>query len=126
MDNVNFEMGRWFDKVEKALNNHIPKTRYKILAHPRLTENIRRIKVQYNPLQQEVQQNQWTVHYRNILKNLQDHLQELCKQERDNKWNEMINKIDIYKDPAEFWKEIKRLMGSDTGKPPYILDNNGR
>ena len=40
-------------------------------------------------------------------------------------WNNKIQKVnDIYKDPSQFWNNIKVLMGGKGIKNSYLLDEN--
>lgn len=128
-EDINMEMNKWFVQITRAMKKHIPKTKYRTLPHPRITEEIREIQSEYNTLQQAVHQNQnqWTRQQRTRLRELQLQLQNVCRQERDQHWNSMLMEIEAeYRDPAKFWRGIQRLLGGGKQKIPYILDPNGR
>lgn len=50
----------------------------------------------------------------------------MCNEARENKWNELVNQIELdKKDSLKFWRQIKKLMGNETTSSPYILDKDG-
>lgn len=126
-ENINSEMNKWFSLIMNAMDKYIPKTRYKTLPHPRTTNEIRNIQQQYQELLRASCQDQWTQQRKRRLRELQEQLQTICRQERDRHWNSMLAEIEAdYKNPAKFWRGVQRLMGGEKQQPPYIQDPNGR
>lgn len=116
----------WFSSIKSAMDNHIPKTSYVTLPHPRVTEEIRNIQNQYLTLQQAVGNNTWTPQQRRQLRELQTQLQEICKRERKQHWDAMLTEIEgDYRDPAKFWRGVKKLQGNDQPQTPYIINDRG-
>lgn len=124
---VEDEMRRWFDAVEKAMRNNIPVKRYRTLPHPKITAELRRLKINYHLARQTAQRDGWTPVLRNLVKGLQNMLQTEYKQLQTDSWNELIlNTEIIYKQPEQFWGKIKKILGNDREQIKYLINTNGR
>lgn len=125
--NINKEMGIWFDKIAKAMEKNIPKTSHKILPHPNTTLAIQHIRQQYAIVQREAAQpTGWTRLLRQRHSLLKQQLQDICKRERNQYWEQMVSDIEKdYRNPSKFWKGVQRLLGSEAKSTPYIITDNG-
>lgn len=124
---INEELQNWNKKILNAMTQSIPKTSYKILPHPIIPAEVRDIINQYQQLIRGIDTQHWSFQQRIRLKALQTELQQAWRVARNVLWNSMLQKIDEnQRDPAQFWKQIKRLMGTSDTNIPYIIDNNGR
>lgn len=125
-EEINTQMHLWFATITQSMERHIPRTQYRTLPHPRTTEEIRQIQTQYQTLQRQAHTHQWTRERRQQLITLQQQLQQICKRERDAHWNSLLTEIEAdYRDPAKFWRNIRRLMGGCQQHIPYIQDEQG-
>lgn len=69
---IDVAMNKWFSDIEKTMNKHIPKRKYKTLSHPKATDNIRRIHIHNTHLLQEADPKNWTPRQRERPKQLRD------------------------------------------------------
>lgn len=126
-EEINRQMNKWFNTITNAMNKHIPKTQYRTLPHPRTTDEIRNIQIQYNTLQQHAHREGWTRQHRQRLTELQQHLQEICKREREAHWNSLLVETEAdYRDPAKFWQRIRKMLGGCPRHIPYVQDEHGK
>lgn len=124
---IDYELSNWYLATDRAIKNNIPTTKYKTLPHPAMNNEIRRAIQTYNTVRQHAEINGWSPAARNLIKTLQNNLQQEFRQMRDDHWNNLITSVDNqYKHPDKFWASIKRLMGSDNEQTKYLLDPNGR
>lgn len=126
INKIDEQMQKWFTAVQNAMKNNIPLTTHRTLPHPKVTNEIKLIQTVYKNIQNSAKNTGWTTQLRTTAKILQNNLTELLKQQRNIMWEELLNNTEKqYNDPAKFWKQIKRLMGTDSGNISYILDPHG-
>lgn len=120
------KLGRWFDAITRAMNNHIPTIKHRTLPHPSIPTEIKDIQRTFRMAQRQSQINGWTPVLRNLVKTLQNNLQEKFKTLHNKTWEELIAKTQRnYRNPEMFWKDIRRMMGNDSEEIKYILGDNG-
>lgn len=123
---IDTELQNWFMAVERAMGNNIPLKRYKTLPGPKTTNEVRRLINIYHLARQTAQRDGWTPVLRNMIKGIQNSLQQQYKQLQEESWNEAILHTEInYREPGKFWNNIKRLMGNDTEQLKFLLDPHG-
>lgn len=126
-NSITIELNNWFNKTELAMNRYIPLQSHKTIRQLPESIEIQTIKAQYNQLLQEVRPDAWTPLQRTRLKALQINLRNICKEERDKRWEDMIMNTEAnYREPEKFCRKVKNLIGSTKQKIPYILNNEGR
>lgn len=123
---IETEINNWFTKVIKAMDSNIPKTTHKTIPSPKMTAEIKWIWNQYKQLLNNININSWNNIERIRLKALQINLQTKCIEERKRLWEKLILKTECkYQDPEKFWQNIQQLMGTNSSKITYILNNQG-
>lgn len=124
---IDKELEKWYMATDRAIDNNIPTTKYRTLPHPNISNDTRTALRTYNTVRRHAEINGWTQVSRNMIKTLQNNLQqEFCQLQKDN-WNQLITSIDSqHNEPEKFWSGIKRLMGSDRQQLKYLIDSNGR
>lgn len=125
-NNINTATEAWFNQVNTAMNEAIPKSSCTITPHPQVTPEIQVLQDRYLLLIQQVNNNNWTPYHRRILKALQINMQNKYRTLRTENWEQKILEVDAtHKEPRTFWKNIKRLMGSNNTPTTYLIDANG-
>lgn len=127
VDCIDEKLSTWTEAIKTAMRNHIPIIRYRTLPHPRVTEDINLLRTAFNNLRQRAENTGWTQQLQRTMKILQSNLTELISQQRDQMWDELLKKTEsVYKQPDQFWKQVRQLSGSETtGKISYLLDPHG-
>lgn len=127
VEEIDSTLKRWFEAVKTAMTNNIPKIRHRTLPHPKVTKEIKLLRTAFTKLQRKANETGWTTQLRNTLKILQNNLNDIIKQQRNEMWEELIAKTESsYRDPEVFWRQIRRLSGTETTNSiPYLLDPNG-
>ena len=68
----------------------------------------------------------WNINQLNILRNIQHQLKTESLKLHTEMWSVKISKLqETYRDPKEFWTEVRRLMGGGQAEAPYIINNAG-
>ena len=123
---VDAEMHKWFNIMKKAMMKSIPSTEITIMPHPKLTSKQRKLQNRYRILKQHADHYGWTPASRNIYRSTQDQLREESTKAYNANWRKLIeNTQKLYRDPKEFWRNIRRLMGSSDDQTPYLYNTAG-
>lgn len=123
---IDEELGKWFKEIENAIKHNIPTTTYRTIPHAKLTNEVRLLQQANKNIQDKASQTGWTQQLRNTKKTLQNNLQRILKVHHDQLWEDILQQTErTYRDPEQFWRKIKKLMGTDTDKITYLLDPHG-
>ena len=123
---VDTKIERWAEAIQ-AETAHFPKKSSKTLPHPRDSEELKMLKRRYDVLQQIAQNHGYTPNLLQDLKALQQAITNESVKIYNSSWEKSIKEIESdHKDPAKFWKGIRRLMGRVTEETPYILKNGDK
>lgn len=123
---IDIQLERWFTAISKAMDNNIPIIRYRTLPHTRITEEIKLLQRTFSNIHEKAREQGWTPLLRNTAKVLQNNIRQTMKENQDKLWEDLLRNTDReYRNPEVFWKQIKRLMGTNTNSITYLLDPNG-
>lgn len=124
IDNI---LKTWFDAVKTSMENNIPVMRYRTLVHPKTTNDLKLLKTAFTNIQNRAELTGWTPQLRQTMKVLQNNITYIVRRQSDKMWEELIQKTEtLYKNPDQFWKRIRNLMGTETTSDiPYLLNPNG-
>lgn len=115
----------WNNAIQTASDNSIPTTRYRIIPGIKQTHNMKILQLQFTATVQYIAENGPTVQLNQRLIQLRRQLHEEYRQQQNNTWTGIIEKIDTTNDPATFWKSIHRMQGNNKQTLPYLKDSNG-
>lgn len=123
---IDKQLDRWFTAIQNAMNENIPVTNYRTLPHIKLTKEIQLIQQAYQNIRTKARNTGWTEQLRNTMKVLQHNMASIMKDQSEKYWQELLKKTEkTYKQPHIFWKEIRRLMGTEQNNTTYLLDPQG-
>ena len=139
MNNLNLENGgpknkafidnkinKWYKIIENTLEENTPKTRQKILPHPKETPRQKLLQYRYKNLKAVGERLGWTRLQREEFLNIQIELIEESHNNYYNNWKSLIRQTEIkYNDPKAFWQKIRKLMGGKNQSIPYMKDAQG-
>lgn len=117
---------QWTKAIETASQLAIPVIKRRTLIHMKDTEELKRLKITYRATitQINTQGPNWDL-YRNIT-SLRNRIRTIYKEETTRAWNEAIDRVDVTRNPRDFWGLIKRLTAKPLTKAPnYLKDHNG-
>ena len=109
-------------KIKWQMDISIPKTTFKLRCDFKPSIRTKRLEICYRNLfsmnLNRIPQVQWNL---NILRR---HILDSYKRDRAETWADLVRKAEIKRpiDPAAFWKEIKRLKGSDYKPFDYLIE----
>lgn len=126
LEKIDDEIDRFHNTVKLAVQHHIPITHYKTLPHNKITDNIRRLQVQFNNTLQYIQRHGPSIEQLRHIRTLQHTLQEETKQIHNTTWNNLLLDIDQDLNPKTFWQSINKLMGNNKKHINYLKDQNGK
>lgn len=118
-------ISKFHTNIKNAMENHIPTTTYKTLPSITVSENLRRLQVQYNHLYNYIQTNGPSIQLMNRIKQLKQLLQTIYLEKKTQHWDNIIKNINESSDPNSFWKQINQLKGKSNINIPYVKDING-
>ena len=122
---IDTTLSNWYNIVIKAMDLHIPLTKHTRKAKPIYNHTIVKIQNYLRNLMEEARVRGWTNNKYRVYKILKQTLTGECKVQHTMNWENTLNTLtEKYRTPEKFWKEIKRLRGSNEYISPYILDNN--
>ena len=117
----------WFDVIQQAKNATIPVTGGRTLPHPLDSDRKKQLQYMFDVLNLRAQQLSWTEQLRHEMRIIQTELQEECRKLYTEHWNNLLHNIEIsYKQPAQFWRQVKNLLGNQKEDVPYLIHNNNK
>lgn len=125
IEKIDNALRKFHTNIKNAMENHIPKTTYKTLPSITISEDLRRLQVQYNHLYNFIQNNGPNIQLMHRIKQLKQWLLGLYLERKTEQWDNMIRNINESCDPNSFWKQINQLKGKTTRNIPYVINNNG-
>lgn len=115
----------WYDITEDTIKNNIPLTNQIIQQKPIASPYLRFIQHHYSLLQLQADITGWNLTTYNHHRLLKTILKEETDKIKNDNWEETIkHTAQKYKNPKEFWKEIKRLKGNKITSSPHLKINN--
>lgn len=124
---IDRHLNSWFDQITAAMDRHIPKSSHITLPHPRTTDELRDIHQEFQTLQRLTNGTAWSRDHRRRLAELQQHLFEACKRERNAHWNTLLQNMEAdYRNPTHFWRQVKKLLGNTQQHTPYVINEQGQ
>ena len=115
----------WYNIIIKAMQGNIPKTNTQVTHKPITNNTIRHIQTMLATLRQTATMAGWTHEKYRQFNSLKQNLIEECKTQNNINWTIKINKLaTLYKQPRDFWRNIRLLKGNKTNESPYIIHNN--
>ena len=122
-EEIDEEIRRWMETIIKAADESIPKNKVTFLIKPNNSDNLKLLMNQY---QQLCTLPSWNINQLNILQNLQHQLKTESLKLHTEMWSAKISKLqEIYRDPKEFWAEVRHMMGGGQAEAPYMINNAG-
>lgn len=108
------------------MNANIPVTNFRTLPHIKLTKKVEIIQQAYRNIRNKAHNTGWTDQLWNTMKILQNNLAKIMKDQNEKHWEELLKTTErSYKQPQIFWKQIRRLMGTEPNNTPYLIDSQG-
>ena len=124
-NDIEGHLKEWYNIIEKAMQNNIPKTCNIIDQKPISNNTIKNLQYTLGNLTTEARNRGWTHHRFIVFKYVKKLLQEECKKQSTENWENKIGQLTTkYKHPKEFWKLIKQLKGNTESCSPYLIRNN--
>lgn len=119
-------MEQWFSQVTKAMENNIPKVKYKTIPFPQITIEIKNIQLELENLVNEIQFQGHTLPRRRKMNQLKGQLEEKWRILIEEQWeNKIMETQRINKEPNQFWRNIKKLLGNNLNKSRYLKRDDG-
>ena len=126
-EEIDHELDTWYKDIDLARKECIPRTRHKTIQYPRRTPELTNLENQHRRIRDEANRTGWTRGIRQMHRAIQISIRDEWKEEYDKTWNELMQKTqDNYKNPKQFWKDVKRLMGTAQPEATYLLDHQNR
>lgn len=125
IEEIDKELELVHDKIIKAMEKNIPRTRYKTLPHPPINEETRYIQTQFNNIHTYIEINGPDLYTINRIKQLQVQLQQIYRRNKNEEWNKLLNNINETDDSKTFWRQINQAEGKEYNTTPYVKDTNG-
>ena len=123
-EEIDEEIRRWMETIIKAADESIPKNKVKFLIKPNNSDNLKLLMNQY---QQLCTLPSWNINQLNTIRNIQHQLKTESMKLHNEMWSAKISKLqEAYRDPKEFWAEVRRMMGGGQAEAPYIINNAGK
>ena len=122
-EEIDEEIRRWMETIIKAADEAIPKHKVTFLIKPNNSDNLKLLMNQY---QQFCTLPSWNINQLNTLRNIQHQLKTESMKLHTEMWSAKISKFqETYRDPKEFWAEVRCMMGGGQAEVPYIINNAG-
>ena len=122
-EEIDEEIKIWMETIIKAADESIPKNKVNFLIKPNNSDMLKLLTNQYRQL---LALQSWNINQLNIIRNIQHQIKTESLRLYTEMWSSKITKLqEIYRDPKEFWAQVRRLMGSGQAEPPYIINNAG-
>ena len=116
---------RWYQDMQTAIDTHIPTSTHRTLPHYKDTHQLRLLKTQYTAIQQHAQIVGWNRQLYDQYIQLQRQIQHENTTLHNQLWETLTSKLcHNQRDPKQFFKAYKKLMGTNTQPTDYILDSN--
>lgn len=125
LEDIDETLEKLEEAIKNAANKNIPKRAYRTLASNKPNETIKKIQTIYTNTLKYIEEHGISPELIYNLKVLQQNIQEICQNSAYEKWNNMIDNLNINKDSKDFWNTVNKLMGSTKQDIPYLLDQNG-
>lgn len=117
-------LNSWYNTIETAIKNHIPTKATNTKHKPITSALLKQLQYRFEQIKQVSLVSGWNkIHYNrfNIIQTL---MQYKCKKISNYNWQQTIEiTATKYKDPKDFWKQIKRLSGNNTTQQHLKVDN---
>ena len=122
-EEIDEEIRIWMEIIIKAADESIPKNKVTFLIKPNNSDNLKLLTNQYQQLRTLLS---WNKNQLNTIRNIQHQLKTKSLKLHTEMWSAKISKLqETYKDPKEFWAEVRRMMGGGHAEAPYIINNAG-
>ena len=122
-EEIDEEIRRWMETITKAADESIPKNKVTFLIKPNNSDNLKLLMNQYQQLRTLPS---WNINQLNTIRNIQHQLKTESMKLYNEMWSAKISKLqETYRDPKEFWAEVRRMMGGGQAEAPYIINNAG-
>ena len=115
---------RFYQVVEAAKEEGIPKKVFRVLQHPQRSPELHRLEHELRLLREEAELTYWDRLKYAEQKRLQRNLLQEGERLRGEKWQELLTKIaEDRGDAKKFWASVKRLRGCDSTPSDHLVDS---
>ena len=112
---------QWLENIIYEVDNNSPKVNFKVIPNVKENDKIKLLERKYENLR--FNSNSWTREQIAEIRNLQQKLTEEMRILNESHWNSKMEQLQQkYKEPTEFWRQIKILKGSTKVETPYLLN----
>ena len=113
----------WMLTITNGMNIFVPEKKVTYFKHPPSSDYMKILETAYEVLRYR---ESWTREERTLLRNIQENIREEAIRIYNESWSQQIDSLqEKHKDPADFWKGVKRLMGGRDNTTPHIVDMRG-
>ena len=121
---IDTHLNKWFNSIETAMEKHIPTRTTHTVQKPITSSLLKQLIHRYEQIKQDSLVSGWSRMHYNRYKIIQTLMQYECKRIYNHNWQQTIVKTATkYKEPKEFWREIKRLSGSTSSQQHLKINN---
>lgn len=123
-DEIDVRLQHWYNIIEGAINNNIPKKVKQVLRKPITSPHLRHLQQLYEQLKHESIIHGWNRQHYYRYRRIQIMLSNESVRLYNNNWENIIaNTARKYTDPPKFWAAIKRLKGCNNAAQ-HLEKNN--
>ena len=123
---INENLNEWMEIVKTVMERKIPVKSIKLQVHYKKSDLLKLCETRYKELIRRAADRGLTREERDGITEIQDRIREESKRLSTEKWNTIIEKLDIdYNDQSKFWKKIRQLKGGKDPPAPYLVNRLG-
>lgn len=123
---IDQETDRWFQDILNAKQAYIPKRSHRTIPFPSSSPELLLLQTMYAGIRSLSDLRGWNQEIRTEHSLIKERLIETCRVHYQTKWAELTTRLSATtRDPMEFWRKLKTLMGSTTTHSPYLSDSQG-
>lgn len=125
LEEIDRYLENWTKLIQDATERAVPSIAHRIIPGIKPTHETLLIQTQYQATLQHIATHGPSIALNRQLIALRTQLQTAYQRLQTTTWQELITTLELQQDPKQFWKSVKRMLGSNTKQSaPYLKHEN--
>lgn len=122
LEEIDQSLEQWTLEILNADKDTIPTIEARAIPGIKPTHEMNILRILYQEIIHDIRTNGPSLPKYRRLNEIRQELYQEYKQKSNENWDQIIQKLDIERDPSKFWKSINRMQGNNKQQIPYLKD----